>query len=106
MRVLIPTDGSEFSEAAVNSVAKREWSDGTEIKVLCVLEPLSCLIDPALIMYESKMLEEVEALQIECSRTAKQKLENQLPNCTVTECLTTGNVRDEIIKMAQSWKPD
>jgi nucleotide-binding universal stress UspA family protein len=38
MHVLVPTDGSECSEAAVRSVAARPWPEGTEIRMICVPE--------------------------------------------------------------------
>jgi nucleotide-binding universal stress UspA family protein len=34
MRVLIPTDGSEYAEAALQSVADRPWPKGSEFKVI------------------------------------------------------------------------
>jgi len=34
MRVLIPTDGSEYAEAALQSVAERPWPKGAEFKVV------------------------------------------------------------------------
>jgi nucleotide-binding universal stress UspA family protein len=38
MRILIPTDGSEFSTAAVKAVAERPWPKGTEVKLISVPE--------------------------------------------------------------------
>lgn len=37
-RILIPTDGSEFSAAAVKAVAERPWPKGTEVKLISVPE--------------------------------------------------------------------
>ncbi|MGB7846196.1 MAG: universal stress protein [Candidatus Acidiferrum sp.] len=34
MRVLIPTDGSEYAEAALQSVADRPWPTGSEFKII------------------------------------------------------------------------
>jgi nucleotide-binding universal stress UspA family protein len=36
MRILLAVDGSEFSDAAVEEVARRPWPRGTEVKVLTV----------------------------------------------------------------------
>src|SRR5687767_14106677 len=38
MKVLLATDGSEYSERAVRSVAERPWPTGTEIRVLSAVE--------------------------------------------------------------------
>jgi nucleotide-binding universal stress UspA family protein len=37
-KILLATDGSEFSERAARSIAERPWSPGTEIEVLSVVE--------------------------------------------------------------------
>ncbi len=44
MKILIAIDGSDFSEAAVQSVIARPWPAGTEVKVLHVVEPPSLLM--------------------------------------------------------------
>ena len=38
LKILVATDGSEFSTAALRSVAGRPWPNGTEIKVISVPE--------------------------------------------------------------------
>lgn len=38
LRILLATDGSEYSEAATRSVANRPWPDGTEVRILSVVE--------------------------------------------------------------------
>ena len=38
MKVLLATDGSEYSEAAARSIAQRRWPGGAEIEVLSVVE--------------------------------------------------------------------
>jgi nucleotide-binding universal stress UspA family protein len=37
-KILLATDGSEFSERAARSIAERPWSAGTEVEVLSVVE--------------------------------------------------------------------
>ena len=37
-KILLATDGSEFSERAARSIAERPWPEGTEIEVLSVVE--------------------------------------------------------------------
>lgn len=39
MRILVATDGSEYSGIALHSVVSRPWPKGSEVKVLCVPEP-------------------------------------------------------------------
>jgi len=37
-KILLATDGSEFSERAARSIAERPWPEGTEIEVMSVVE--------------------------------------------------------------------
>src|SRR5262245_30926256 len=38
MKILLATDGSDYSNAAVNSVAVRPWPEGSEVKIVCATE--------------------------------------------------------------------
>jgi nucleotide-binding universal stress UspA family protein len=43
-KVLVPTDGSEFSLAAARSIAARQWPEGCEFRVMSVVEPISASV--------------------------------------------------------------
>jgi len=38
MKILLATDGSDYSKAAVNSVAERAWPQGSEVKIISAME--------------------------------------------------------------------
>ena len=40
MRILLATDGSGHSEAAVDEIANRQYPAGAEVRVISVVEPL------------------------------------------------------------------
>jgi hypothetical protein len=40
MKILLATDGSDYSKAAVNSIAERPWPEGSEVKIVSVMEIL------------------------------------------------------------------
>lgn len=46
LKVLIATDGSPCSSAAVRSVADRPWAEGTEFRIVSVVEPSAPLFRP------------------------------------------------------------
>ncbi len=50
MKILLATDGSECSVAAVQSIAKRPWPSGTEVRILSVVElaltPMQAAFEP------------------------------------------------------------
>ncbi len=39
MKILLATDGSTYSEAAIDEVARRPWPAGSEVKIVSVIEP-------------------------------------------------------------------
>ena len=56
MKILLATDGSSFSEVAVDRVASRAWPAGTEIKVLYVVHSaIPDVPDPLLVLYAERM---------------------------------------------------
>jgi nucleotide-binding universal stress UspA family protein len=57
MRILVATDGSEYSVTALRSVASRPWPKGSELKVLSVPEPF--VPTNVLPYFESKEIEEL-----------------------------------------------
>jgi nucleotide-binding universal stress UspA family protein len=40
MKILLATDGSDCSEAAVTEVAGRPWPSGSEVRVISIVEPV------------------------------------------------------------------
>jgi nucleotide-binding universal stress UspA family protein len=40
MRILLATDGSDFSAAAARSIAERPWPSDSELKIVSVVEPI------------------------------------------------------------------
>jgi nucleotide-binding universal stress UspA family protein len=46
MRILLATDGSDFSAASARSIAARPWPQGSEVKVVSVVDLVVPVIDP------------------------------------------------------------
>jgi len=46
MRIILATDGSDYSLAAARSLASRPWPNGSEVKVIGVIDPDVPAIDP------------------------------------------------------------
>lgn len=40
MKILLATDGSEHSDSAARSIAETSWPEGTEVKVMSIVNPL------------------------------------------------------------------
>ena len=39
MKMLLATDGSAFSDAAVEDIARRPWPEAGELRIIYVIEP-------------------------------------------------------------------
>ena len=46
MRILLATDGSEYSAAAARSLAARPWPVNSEVRIVSVVEPIAQAADP------------------------------------------------------------
>jgi nucleotide-binding universal stress UspA family protein len=114
MKILVATDGSECSLAAVHSVARRPWPAGTLFQVLSVEElvPVSPLIGvySSAAFYPATLVEEIveesrarasaaEELARKILARAGLKMESQKP-------LAVGDPRSIILDIAQTWPAD
>jgi len=67
MRILVATDGSEYSTAALRSVASRPWPKGSKIKVISIPEPFILLSE-----FPYFQLKEIEDLNASALKDAKR----------------------------------
>ena len=102
MKVLIATDGSTFSEAAVHAAAERSWSPDTELRALTVIER-PVYYGPVMMLdrFTSEGHEEAERVAI------KAEAELQRSGRLVSHAVREGvAVTDEIIAEAKEWGAD
>lgn len=115
IKVLVATDGSNFSIAALDSVASRPWPEGSEVKLISVEElpallPNQMTASSLSAMYPASLLEEL----LQCARThAKEAIENasivlrrsslRLVNGSSTPL---GDPRLAILEAAREWRAD
>ena len=109
MRVLIALDDSVHSKAALKSVVGRPWPDGSQFKVITVVEPfhpeyagwqtnyVPLAVEAQKLVNESatKVIDEARAL-----------LENAFGQENVSGEATEGYIKDRILEVARSWKSD
>jgi nucleotide-binding universal stress UspA family protein len=46
IRILLATDGSDYSVSAARSIAERPWPKGSEVRIVSVVEPIAPAADP------------------------------------------------------------
>jgi nucleotide-binding universal stress UspA family protein len=111
MKILIAVDGSPCSDVAVDEAAKRPWPEGSEIKVVSVVEPL-----PVTPMTETWTLppdyfdqweRAVEDRANAALDSALSKLSSRKDKAVkVTSEILKGHARDVILDEAKSWPAD
>ena len=108
MKILLTTDGSSFSESALQTVTSTIRPEGADVLVLEVVEPLVYTAPPQM------------APGYAPEQTARLKEEFELAKKTTTECanilrkngfkaetrVIESDVRSGIIETATEWKPD
>src|SRR5688572_16868701 len=110
MKVLVAVDGSTFSEAAIQEVARRPWPKGSELRVLTVTEwPVVVATEPWLVA--PSYLEDLEKALGESSnamiRDALLKLQAiEDKTLKVTSEIVRGLPKQVILDEAARWGAD
>ena len=105
MKVLVATDGSEFSLAALKSVASRPWPEGSEFKVISMPEPFMPLGEfPYFELAEVEKLNEASLKDAKRYAEAGEALLKKAGLQATTETpLPRDSDAKEIVKEAERW---
>ena len=110
MKILLATDGSDYSKAAVNSVAERPWPKGSEVKIISAMEIPYAPTTEAWVM-PSGYYSELERVAREQAQAAvKEAIERiESGNASGLEIITkiiSGSAREVILDEAEKWDAD
>jgi nucleotide-binding universal stress UspA family protein len=106
LRILLATDGSDFSRAAARSIAKRPWPPASEVKIVSVVH----VADPTIKSW-SDLPEETYLIESEIIRQgeedigAAQKIVASA-GLQVTTSVLKGYPKSEIVDEAKRWGAD
>lgn len=114
MKILLATDGSEFSNAAAKSVAHQPWPAGSQIRILSVEElpvfQYPADASPLSPVYPASLLQELQDL---ASKRAKEAVETARKILVAAglkplevEAAPVGNARVFILEVAKEWAAD
>ena len=106
MKILLATDGSEFSAAAARSVAGRPWPEGTKVSVISVADLVTPAIEPWHI--DVRITETLREEAMTRAHDAAQAAENIIGQAGL-ECggmVLTGPAREAILDEAKEWAAD
>ena len=110
MRILVPVDGSSFSDAAVSEVAARPWPASSEVKVVMAFQ-VAMTPTPEVWALPPEYFDTLERAAREQAQSvvdaAVTKLASALDkSATVVGEVLTGPPREAILDEADRWKAD
>jgi len=107
MKILIAIDGSDFSQAALQSVIARPWPPDTEVKVLHVVEPPSLLMGREMGGYYPEFEVVWKALRGQAKHLVEKAAEKlREAKFNVSTELVEGDPKSQIIDIAHEWRAD
>ena len=110
MKILIATDGSEFSQAAIEKACELITTPSeTDLKVISVFEPPTIATEPFMATsadYYQKVSGGLEDLAADHVGKARKVIEEQFPNMGVTSEVVMGIPGQTIIDIAEGWSAD
>jgi nucleotide-binding universal stress UspA family protein len=104
MKILLATDGSSYSDAAVSEICRRPWPEGTEVRIITVDAPwtegvswsrTSSIFDEINQQLRAEARQRLSAAVAEFKRNA--------PGLNVTPVLREGHPKDTILDEAERW---
>jgi nucleotide-binding universal stress UspA family protein len=110
MKILIATDGSDYSKAAVNSVAERPWPQGSEVKIISAMEIPYAPTTETWVMPDSyySELDRVAREQAEAAvKYAVERIESgKASGIEIITKIISGSAREAILDEAEKWDAD
>jgi len=110
MKIILATDGSQFSEIAIGEVASRPWPAGSELRVISVIEPPLLPSTDTWAMPEG-FYEDMASAAENDANSAINKAEEMLRDgetrdFVITTTLVKGHPRQAILEEAEAWGAD
>src|SRR5215813_3280994 len=110
MKILLATDGSNYSKTAVNSVAERPWPEGSEVKIISAMEIPYPPTTETWVMPDSyySELDRVEREQSEAAvKDAVERIESgKASGLEIITKIISGSAREAILDEAEKWGAD
>lgn len=110
MKILLATDGSECSEAAVDAIAKRPWPEGSEVKIISAIESPYMPTTEAWVLPDQYFKELEDAARAQAETAVNQAAERiksaNTSKLEVTTEIVEGPAKSAILDSAERWGAD
>jgi len=110
MKILLAVDGSPFSDAAAEEVARRPWPEGSEVKIISVVEPLMSLMTETWVLpdnyWDAAEQAATEQAQAALDRAVSCFKEAAIPSLKIVIEIHKGYARHVILDEAEHWGAD
>ena len=110
MKILLATDGSDCSKAAVNSVAERPWPEGSKVKIISATEIPNVPISEAWVLPDSYYTELDGAAKAQAEAAVKVAAElikrGKAPGLEIITVIKNGHAKEVILDEAEKWGAD
>ena len=106
MKILVATDGSKYSEAALRSVAERPWPKRTKIKIVSVIDPFELVVGP--LYGVAEVIGHADEVKKELAQEALSSAGSILNSAGLKSAgvALTGDAKARIIDEAKEWEAD
>lgn len=111
MQILLATDGSTNAGAALDVVLHRPWQEGTQVRVIAVVEPVRDMIGHLTKMLEfAKLAAQAHDRHLSLMKDLVEKyavkLRNKFGADKVSVTVLEGKAKDLIVQEANAWGAD
>lgn len=110
MKIILATDGSKYSKAAVEEVANRQFPQGTEVRIISVVDKaaLASYAGPTAVVEDFYIQAGKHAIKAaeDAIEYAFEFLQNKNPSLLVTTALIDGSPKTAILEEIQRYSAD
>ena len=110
MKILLATDGSNCSEAAVNSIAARPWPEGSELKIVSATDIPDVSVTEAWMLpdnYYAAIDGAAKARAEKAVRDAAARIKSgKASGLEIITEVKDGHAKDVILREAEKWGAD
>ena len=106
MKILLATDGSDCSKAAVNSVAERLWPAGSEVKIVSATDIPNAPMSEAWALPDSFYTDLDEAAKAQAEGAVIDAAERIKAGKAPGLVIKNGHAEDVILDEAEKWGAD